>query len=154
MFLRMLTVLCYDSTSSLLAHASYTWVMILQLKNNTAILHFHVGRGGGGGQAWRLCAGMSPVIHREGEMKCAFYHVSWTLFTPSPPFTHIHVEPRRQKNIGKCCNYVPGICALHGSGRRAVPGLIFQLYHILVLFEDSGSAVPPVSHNWNEGRKM
>lgn len=64
-----------------------------------------------------------------------------------PPFIHIHVEPPVKKNIGKCCNYVPRIGASHGSRLGAVLGLIFQLYHILVLFEDGGSTVPPVSHN-------
>lgn len=65
---------------------------------------------------------------------------------------HRHTPPplsftSRQKNIGKCCNYAASVCALHGRRRRAVPGLIFQLYHILVLFEDGGSSAPPVSHN-------
>lgn len=65
----------------------------------------------------------------------------------SPPPPLLSLISTRQKNIGKCCNYVQSICALHGSRLGAVPGLIFQLYHILVLFEDGGSAVPPVSHN-------
>lgn len=136
------------TADSLLAHASYTWVMISQLKNNTTIRHFYMGESRGSA----IRAALLSIGKAKWNVLFIMCH-KCTSCLPSP----FHSYPcwiSRQKNIGKCCNYVPGICALHGSRLGAVPGLIFQLYHILVLFEDGGSAVPPVSHNWNEGRKM
>ncbi len=133
----------------LLAHASYTWVMISQLKNNTAILHVHIGESRG--SSVQACLLLSIGKAKWNVLFIMCHEHSSRL--PSP----FHSYPRwtsRQKNIGKCCNYVLSICSLHGLRLGAVPGLISQLYHILVLFEDGGSAVPPVSHNWNEGRKM
>ena len=138
-----------------LAHASYTWVMIAQLKNNTATLHFHIGERRGSSMHARLPLSIGKAKWNVLFIMC-HEHSSClpSIPPPSPSFTPIHRWTTRQKNIGKCCNYVQSICALHGWRLGAVPGLIFQLYHILVLFEDGGSAVPPVSHNWNEGRKM
>lgn len=128
--------------------------MILQLQNNTSTLMQRKKT------VERIYTGKFLLILREVRMKCAF--IMCHKHCSCPPTTHPYFHPPSlismlnppSKNIGKRCNYVWSISQpLHGSGVQSVAGLIFQLYHILVLFEDGGSSRPPVSHNWNEGRK-